>query len=122
MPQAGKYLDIAQSVNQKVNVVIDDHLNNVISYAFGDAAEPEIEVDFSVREDALHVRVSDNGVPFDPLAAAPPDTSASLEDRQIGGFGLELVRSLPDEVAYARKDGRNILTAVFYLSRAEAVS
>ncbi len=77
---------------------------------------------FSLQDDGLSVRMSDNGVPFDPLAAPPPDTSTNLEDRPIGGLGLELIRTLPDEIDYARQEGRNVVTAVFYLSPTEAVS
>jgi len=35
-----------------------------------------------------------------------------LEQRQPGGLGNHLARSLTDEATYARQDGRNVITLV----------
>jgi anti-sigma regulatory factor (Ser/Thr protein kinase) len=56
--------------------------------------------------------VSDDGVSFNPLAVAPPDTTSPLEQRQLGGLGIHLVRSLTDEATYLRQDGRNVIRLV----------
>jgi len=61
--------------------------------------------------------VSDDGVPFDPLAVAPPDTSLPLEQRPLGGLGIHLVRHLVDEVTYERRGDRNVLTLVKAVDR-----
>jgi serine/threonine-protein kinase RsbW len=53
--------------------------------------------------------VSDDGPEFDPLAAEAPDTTLAVEDRPIGGLGIELVKRLMDEVRYERSGGRNRL-------------
>ena len=55
------------------------------------------------------VDVVDDGIPFDPTAAAAPDTSLEVEDRDVGGLGVHLVRKLMDEVAYRRDGDRNRL-------------
>ena len=65
----------------------------------------------------LVLTFSDDGVPFDPIAAKTPDTSAPLEQREIGGLGIHLVRNLIDEASYERKLGRNVLTLVKQLDR-----
>ena len=50
-------------------------------------------------------------MPFDPLAKVMPDTTAlSARERPVGGLGLYMVRRLVDEIAYARRDGQNVLT------------
>ena len=53
---------------------------------------------------------SDEGKPFDPLSKETPDIDAPLDERQIGGLGIFLVRTTMDDVSYEYKDGRNILT------------
>ncbi|MBQ1603678.1 MAG: ATP-binding protein, partial [Oscillospiraceae bacterium] len=40
------------------------------------------------------------------------DTSLAVEDREIGGLGIHLVRQLMDEIRYERVEGKNILTLV----------
>ena len=63
-----------------------------------------------VREDRIDFTVSDSGVPFDPTDAPEPDLSADLKDRPVGGLGIYLVKRIMDEVSYARKNGKNILS------------
>jgi len=58
--------------------------------------------------EALILTISDNGPPFDPFARAAPDTTLSIEERQIGGLGIHLVRQMMDEVSYERREGRNV--------------
>jgi sigma-B regulation protein RsbU (phosphoserine phosphatase) len=60
----------------------------------------------------LTVTISDDGLPFNPLSAKAPDTKASLEDRDIGGLGIHLVRSMVDDVSYHRRIDKNVLTLV----------
>jgi len=56
--------------------------------------------------------VSDDGVPFHPLAMPSPDTTRPLDEREPGGLGIHLVRSLATETSYARRDGRNVVSLV----------
>jgi anti-anti-sigma factor len=61
--------------------------------------------------------VSDDGVPFDPLAVPSPDTSRPLEERTVGGLGIHLVRHLVDQMTYERRGDRNVLTLVKTIDR-----
>ena len=58
----------------------------------------------------LRITVTDDGIPFNPLEVAKPDTSLPLEDREIGGLGIHFVLSMVDELTYERTDHRNIVT------------
>ena len=39
-----------------------------------------------------------------------PDVQKGLEEREIGGLGIHLIRSLMDDYSYRRHDGKNITT------------
>jgi anti-sigma regulatory factor (Ser/Thr protein kinase) len=39
-----------------------------------------------------------------------PDTTLSIEDRDIGGLGVHLVKNVMDDVSYQRRNNRNIVT------------
>ena len=54
----------------------------------------------------------DSGKKFDPLAKEDPDISLPVEERQIGGLGIFMVKKSMDKVTYEYKDGKNILTIV----------
>jgi serine/threonine-protein kinase RsbW len=53
--------------------------------------------------------IEDEGPGFDPLSLPPPDVTASLADRRVGGLGVFLVRQMMDSVSYERVAGRNQL-------------
>ena len=94
-----------------LNMALDDLLNNVVQYAFpNDQTEHQIIVDGEVRDGSVVLTITDDGIPFNPLTAAPPDLSLLLHEREIGGLGIHLVRSMFDEVLYRRDIGRNVLT------------
>jgi len=64
-----------------------------------------------VIEEPLSVVITfiDQGVPYDPLAKADPDVTLSVEEREIGGLGIYIVKKNMNEITYEYKDGRNIL-------------
>jgi phosphoserine phosphatase RsbU/P len=101
----------------QIRIVCDEVLANVIAHGFPDEAEHEIEVSVEMAGRRLVLTVSDDGVPFDPLAVAPPDTSQPLEQRPIGGLGIHLVRHLVNEATYERRGDRNVLTLVKAVDR-----
>ena len=94
-----------------IDVAIDELFANIAHYAYNpDTGYATVRVD--VLKDPLTVEVTfiDNGKPYDPLAKADPDTTLSLEDREIGGMGILIVKKSMDAVNYEYKDGKNILT------------
>ncbi|MBH0200540.1 MAG: SpoIIE family protein phosphatase, partial [Nitrospira sp.] len=94
-----------------LNMALDDLLNNVVQYAFpNDQAEHRIVVEGDVRDGSVVLIITDDGVPFNPLTVAPPDLSLLLHEREIGGLGIHLVKSMFDEVMYHRDVGHNVLT------------
>jgi anti-sigma regulatory factor (Ser/Thr protein kinase) len=90
-----------------LNVVLDEIINNIISYGYEDAGHHEIAVRVALRPGNVEAVVEDDGKPFDPLAAPAPDLTSA--QREPGGVGLHFVRNLMDEVTYIRRDGINYL-------------
>jgi anti-anti-sigma factor len=99
---------LPQAVLNDMNVALDEAVSNVIAYGHGTEGG-EIVVRLSYARDEVQVEVEDDGRAFDPLAVAPPDLTAPLRERQVGGLGIHLMRSLMDELAYQRSEGKNRL-------------
>lgn len=100
---------LAPEVVADVQVALDEVLTNIVEYAYTDDAEHAIRIRLSVLDDLIEAMIEDDGVPFNPLASAAPDTSAQLRERRVGGLGLHFVKNLMDEVSYDRVDDRNRL-------------
>ncbi|PLX22369.1 MAG: serine/threonine protein phosphatase [Ignavibacteria bacterium] len=103
---------IPSSVQQQVSLVLDELLNNTISYGYSGNQEKDkrIQVQFELTGKRLSITISDDGIPFNPFSIQEPDTKLALEDRSIGGLGIHLVKNLMDEYAYARRIGTNVVT------------
>jgi sigma-B regulation protein RsbU (phosphoserine phosphatase) len=104
--------DIPDDVRRKCNLVFDELLNNTISYAFPDQKAHEIQVRIELSGRRLVVTLLDDGIPFNPFAREKPDTSLSLEEREIGGLGIHLVRNVMDECSYERRVNQNVVALV----------
>ena len=94
---------------QAVQVALDEVLSNTVRSGFTADRIGRIDVRFEMVDGVLDILVVDDGVAFDPLARADPDTHASLEVRPVGGLGIYLVRQLMDSAEYERRDGQNRL-------------
>jgi anti-sigma regulatory factor (Ser/Thr protein kinase) len=81
-----------------------------MTYAYPPEGYGEVDIEANVDDDWLRFIISDKGIPFDPTAKEDVDTSLSAEERQIGGLGIHLVRTIMDNISYERRDHQNVLT------------
>lgn len=93
----------------ELNLILEEVLANVISYAYGDNQLHEIVVRADLRDGELVIEVEDDGRPFNPLQIPPPDLDRPLEQRNVGGLGLHLVRELTSSIEYTRREEKNHL-------------
>ncbi len=92
-----------------LQVALDEIVANVVSHSTAARPHAGFDVWFHRDGECIEIVVADDGPAFDPLARAAPDVTLPLEDRQPGGLGIHLVKSLMDEVRYERTT-RNVLT------------
>ncbi len=111
-----------KDVIRKMSVILDELLNNVISYAFPDGGEHEIELRAELVGGRMTITISDDGIPFNPLGRTPPNVGLTVEDREIGGLGIQIVRKMVDDISYQRHIDKNVLTLVVHVARASAIS
>ena len=94
----------------RFNLALEEVLANVIAYAFPTGGHQEIDVRVAYSDGRLHATVSDGGSAFNPLTRPIPDLQVPVEERQIGGLGIHLLRTLTDAADYRRDGDRNVLT------------
>lgn len=66
----------------------------------------------AVEEIFVNVANIDRGVPFNPLEKEKPDLTLGVQERNVGGLGIHLVKQCMDQISYEYKDGKNRLTIV----------
>lgn len=94
-----------------IAIAIEEVFVNVAHYAYKDEQDDvKFMFAFDEQNKEITIKMSDKGIPFDPLKKSDPDITLSAEDRQIGGLGIFITKKTMDEVSYEYKEGQNILT------------
>ena len=100
-------------IQTAVCVAIEEVFVNVANYAYGEGSgDVTLDIGFNEEDHSVTFRLSDAGMPFDPLQKPDPDITLSIEERQIGGLGIFIVKKTMDSVSYAYENGKNILTMI----------
>ena len=99
-----------------VALVLDELLTNVATY--GANVETPLSIRLKISPDRVTTEVVDGGPMFDPRLEPNLDTSVSVEDLPVGGWGLLLTRRVTEGLAYERVGDRN--RTVFSIRRAPA--
>jgi len=84
----------------------DEACTNIVEHAYQGREGGKIYVRCQCTPEEFIVELHDNGAPFNPAQVAPPQLVGDLADREAGGLGLHLMRSLMDEVRF-EFDGQN---------------
>lgn len=97
--------------SKKTDIVLDEILSNIAKYAYhDDSGKIDIDFDYDDNSKTLMIRFTDSGFAFNPLEVKEADTTATAEDRPIGGLGIFIVKCIMDEAHYERTSDKNILT------------
>ena len=110
LEELGKSIGMSKKAIFQIDLAIEEVLSNIILYGYTDKAEHWIKITIWDQNRTLNIRIEDDGIPFNPLEAEAPDLECSLEERQIGGLGCHIMKSLMDDIVYKRLGNKNVLT------------
>lgn len=94
---------------ESFELALEEIFMNIVLHGAQPGSTPYVELSLDRAAESVTMTVEDDGPKFDPLSLPPPDVTASLADRPVGGLGVFLVRRMMDTVSYARIAGRNQL-------------
>ena len=102
------------TLTMRANLVLEELVLNTLTH--GDISGlTAIDLELESNQNALTIRISDDGSPFNPLKDAPdPDVTLPLAERPIGGLGVYLVRTMGEELEYRRENDHNHLKLVVH--------
>jgi anti-sigma regulatory factor (Ser/Thr protein kinase) len=90
-------------------VSIEEILTNIIKYGFDEQGVHPIHITFRLVLENVEMEFEDRGREFNPLEVDEPNLETAIEDRQLGGLGIHLVKKMVDVAQYRREGDRNIL-------------
>jgi serine/threonine-protein kinase RsbW len=97
--------DIGDRVRGDLGVIVEELFTNQVRHAR--SGKEDIRIRFTLRDEVVEIELRDRDVePFDPTAAPQVDTSRPAAERQPGGLGIHLVRSLSDTFEWDYDDRR----------------
>jgi anti-sigma regulatory factor (Ser/Thr protein kinase) len=103
-------MDIPKDSKMSVIFAGEEIYVNISSYAYPEShGDVTVCFEHDVGNNLLKVRFIDNGIPFDPTKVKSPDTTESVEKRNIGGLGIFIVNKIMDGMEYVYDRGQNNL-------------
>ena len=100
--------DLAQAMTMNINLVVEEAVSNIIFYAYNNNNKHKIKISISLENKMLTIKITDDGIPFNPLEQQQPDINLPAEERPVGGLGIFLISHMMDELNYIRKGNQNI--------------
>jgi anti-sigma regulatory factor (Ser/Thr protein kinase) len=97
-----------------LDLCIVEIVSNIVDHGYR-GGPGRIWIDLDLSPAAAVLTFQDQAPAFDPLSVPAPILAASIEEAQVGGFGVHLVRSSSDGCHYERRNGRNVFTVRFAL-------
>ena len=96
----------------KIGVVIDEVMNNIISYG-RTKTNKKLSVSIEKRKDGAALIFVDNSHPFNPLLKEKRTIQENMDQGIVGGVGISIVKSITKETEYTYSNNKNILVIIF---------
>ena len=100
--------EYARRLNLNFRVGLTEALSNAMLYGNNSDPEKSVRVEVAIKLEEVSVRVTDQGVGFDPTTVPDPTLPANIS--KSGGRGIFLMKALMDEVQF--NDRGNSVTLV----------
>ena len=101
----------------QLDIAVEELFVNVCRYAYPDAT-PEnpgvvrVSYTYSADPPSVQVDISDEGIPYDPLAKPDAVTPDDIMQVPIGGLGILMAKRSVDDMKYKREDSSNVVSIV----------
>ena len=104
-------MDCPMKVQAQIDIAIDEVFSNIANYAYAPETGTAVVRIETCRDPAsITLTFKDRGAAYNPLARRDPDVTLGLEEREIGGLGIFLVKKTMDRMSYRRRGPQNVLT------------
>ena len=109
---------VSDEILYDVQLAVDEACTNIITHGYADMDPGSVILDLELDPDKLTVSLTDFGHSFEPGNTPVPDVDASIEERELGGFGLFFINQSMNEMAYRVTEDGNTMILTKYLGKA----
>lgn len=112
-------IHLPQTMINQVILASEEALVNVIKYSYSNNTSGLLSITCDQSNPfGIKIVIKDKGAHFNPLEKKYYPSSVKLEKsgKDLGGYGIQILKGLVDVMDYERTDGENILTLVKYRS------
>ena len=81
LDEFGKSLELPKKCLFEIQLAVEEHFTNIVSYGYSDKVEHRIKIDLFYQNHTVEICIEDDGTPFNPLTSEPPDVKCPLEKR-----------------------------------------
>jgi sigma-B regulation protein RsbU (phosphoserine phosphatase) len=92
----------------ELQVAVEEAYVNIVTHGYKNEKGP-IWITFDFGSRFFRVTLEDEGPRFDPTQFIKRDHDGSIQDHPVGGWGINLIRSLADEMKYDYTNNKNRL-------------
>ena len=92
-----------------VDLIVEEIFVNIVNYSRCTYINVNIE---STDDSILKIEFVDDGFKFNPIERDSPDYPTSIDEAEIGGLGIHLVKNIADEFDYYYENNENHLTVI----------
>lgn len=117
------HLDLIAAKPSSVELAVVEAVNNSIEHAYSSESGNSVDVSFEYDADCLSIKICDYGAPMPKSIAGQlssdihmPSEAVEMDDLPVSGWGMQLLKSVCDEVSYHRQHSRNTLSLSFKLA------
>jgi len=116
-------LELADAKPSSVELAVVEAVTNSIKHAYRSESGNSVDVAFEYNSECLNIRIKDYGVPMSSScvgrlasSVSMPHLNVAKNDLPESGWGLELLKTICDEVSYQSLQSSNTLSLSFKLA------
>lgn len=113
-------LDLADAKPSSVELAVVEAVNNSIEHAYQSETGNSVDVAFEYDAECLSIKISDYGIPMPKNVAGTlksevsmPPYEVDVDRLPISGWGMQLLKTVCDDVSYQRSKSCNTLSLSF---------
>lgn len=99
--------EFGEDTVEKFKIAVDEACTNIIKHAYHGDASRKIDLAVIVDDERFTVSICDDGRAFESEEYTEPDIFHLAKSRRSGGFGVQIIRLLMDDVEYNTRGNVN---------------